>query len=305
VPGLRFGLDGLAVDLALVATGTLPPSHAVARRAEAGEAAAVALSAVTDADAVRAAVGDAHPAFALLARQVKAWARARGLDAAPFGGLPGLAWSVLAARTVAELPARPAPVDQPLALLREFFAHWAAWDWREPVALGEPPAGIAESGPFTVLTPTAPVRSCTRQVGAGGRDLVGEELYRGWEILAAAAERAGDPWADLLAPPRLHLQHRSWLVLDVRAGGPGEFEPLMGRVRGRLLALLTALREAGAPDARAWPRPFAADPQRARYAIGLGRTPPPAHTLAEIATAWARGLPTTTLTVTPTVPTLR
>ena len=61
---------------------------------------------------------------------MKAWARARGLDSAPFGGLPGLAWTVLAARTVREAGELP-PGD----LLRHFFGSWAAWDWREPVGL--------------------------------------------------------------------------------------------------------------------------------------------------------------------------
>jgi hypothetical protein len=50
--------------------------------------------------AVLEAVGDRVGAFQRLCREVKAWARARGLDSAPFGGVPGLGWSVLAARTV-------------------------------------------------------------------------------------------------------------------------------------------------------------------------------------------------------------
>ena len=61
----------------------------VARRTELGAAAALALSAVSDADAVLAAVDGRHDAFAGLAAVVKAWARARGLDSAPHGGLPG------------------------------------------------------------------------------------------------------------------------------------------------------------------------------------------------------------------------
>lgn len=44
VPGLRWHLDGLRVDLVTVATGALSPADTVARRAELGDAAAVALS---------------------------------------------------------------------------------------------------------------------------------------------------------------------------------------------------------------------------------------------------------------------
>ncbi|MFE0425654.1 hypothetical protein, partial [Streptomyces sp. NPDC058953] len=66
---------------------------------ELGDAAAVALSAVGDADAVLALAGAARrDSFTGLAREVKAWARAKGLDSAPFGGLPGLGWALLAAR---------------------------------------------------------------------------------------------------------------------------------------------------------------------------------------------------------------
>ena len=42
-------------------------------------------------------------------------------------------------------------------------------DWRRPVALG-PAAAPARAEPVTVLTPSAPVRSCTEQVAAFNAD---------------------------------------------------------------------------------------------------------------------------------------
>ncbi|MEW2631225.1 poly(A) polymerase [Streptomyces sp. NPDC048389] len=282
VPGLRLSVDGLAVDLAVVATGAVPPTGAVARRAELGEDAAVALSAVSDADALLTSVGDRHAAFTQLARQVKAWARARGLDSAPFGGLPGLAWSVLAARTV-----RDADDLHPPALLRRFFATWAAWDWREPVG-GD---ALRPDLPVTIWTPTEPVRPCSDQVTAGMRDLITQELFRAWELL-------GDdrPFAELLTPPPLHRRHAAWAVVTV--ADPSE----EGRVRGRMRALLAALPETGV---HAWPRPFTTS--LARYAIGLGPTPPDKARLAQLAAPWLRGLTHTTVTHVPggEVPTLR
>ncbi|WP_405828252.1 poly(A) polymerase [Streptomyces sp. NBC_00105] len=283
VPGLRFRVGALSVDLVAVATGGLDPAHAVARRAELGEAGAVALSAVSDADAVRERVGAEHAAFTRLAREVKAWARARGLDAAPFGGLPGLAWAVLAARTV-----QAAGALAPDALLREFFGRWAAWDWREPVGLSPSAAGApAGPDPVTVLTPSAPVRSCTAQVGPGLRDLLVQELYRAWELLEAGPDGGGRA---VVAPPPLHRRHAAWAVVTVRTSG-GEFEETLGRVRGRLRALLGALEEAGVADAHAWPRPFESGPGLARYAIGLGSAPPDAAELAALAGPWRAGLP--------------
>ncbi|MET9962848.1 poly(A) polymerase [Streptomyces sp. NPDC006326] len=303
VPGLRLSVCGLDVDLVVVATGAVDPARAVARRAELGEAAAIALSAVSDADAVRAFTGSAGPertaAFARLAREVKAWARARGLDSAPFGGLPGLAWAVLAARTV-----REAADLSPAALLREFFGTWAAWDWRNPVAL-EPASGDPSPalGPVTVLTPSAPVRSCTAQVGAGLRDLLVRELYAAWEHLEAAP--AGS--AALPAAPPLHRRHAAWAVVGVRAGDPGGFEECLGRMRGRMRALLAALAESGVEDAHAWPRPFARSAVSARYAVGLGATPPDPARLAALASRWSAELPGVEVTWSEcgAVPTLR
>ncbi|MFF5260825.1 poly(A) polymerase [Actinomadura viridis] len=292
VPVLRFGLD---VDLTAVAAGPLDPGEAVARRAELGEEAAVALSAAGDADAVLAAAGAARPAFTALARRVKAWARARGLDSAPFGGLPGLAWAVLAARTAAEAGDRTGD-----DLARHFFATWAAWDWRETVTLAAGPVAGDPSAPVSIMTPSAPVRNCAGQVGPGCLDLLTRELYRAWEILEDAAGSGTDPWPELLSPPPLHRRHTAWVVLTVRGAGRVEagraeagrvgFEEALGRVRGRVRALLTALQDAGAVDAHAWPRPFATGPASARYAIGLGRFPDPGRA-AEIAARWAGHLP--------------
>ncbi|MFD7655810.1 poly(A) polymerase [Actinosynnema sp. NPDC059797] len=248
-PGLRLEVGGLGVDVA-VADGADRD---------------VVLSAVTDAEAVLAAVGDRVGAFRRLAREVKAWARARGLDSAPFGGVPGLGWSVLAARTALD---RTGP-----DLLAEFFATWAAWDWRDPIALAGTPEPTG--APVTVLTPTAPVRSCTGQVGPGFRDLLTAELYRAWEI----AEAGGD---GLTAPPDAHRAHAAWALVTVP-------HHLVGPVRGRVLALLAALEAAGSPDVRAWPRPVGRDAGAVRFAIGLGARPVPAAVLAEVAAAWTRG----------------
>lgn len=292
MPGLRFTVGGLDVDLVVVATGPLAPGEAVDRRMELGGAAAVALSAVSDADAVLALAGGAHDRFTALARRVKAWARARGLDAAPFGGLPGLAWAVLAARTVGEHPGMPAS-----GLAREFFATWAAWDWRTPVG-----GGALSAPAVSVATPSAPVRLCTEQAGPGFRDLLTQELYRAWELLDDGADAAA-----LLAPPPLHRRHAAWAVATVRPAPGEDLDRSVGRFRGRVRALLTALEDAGAVDVHAWPRPFMADHEQARWAIGLGRTPPDAGALDRIAGRWLRVVPGVTLTHVDggAVPTLR
>uniref|UniRef100_UPI00068C4EED RNA repair domain-containing protein n=1 Tax=Kitasatospora phosalacinea TaxID=2065 RepID=UPI00068C4EED len=215
VPGLRLDVAGLAVDLVLAPADDC----------------AVARSAVTDADAILAAVGPRHAAFAALARRVRTWAAVRGLVSAPFGQLPSLAWTILAARTTAETT-----TDDPDELFQHFTAVWAAHDWRRPVTLHGGPAAPSTL-PVTVLTPTAPVRSCTGQVGPGTRDLLVEELYRAWEL--------GPGHPELLTPPPLHRRHAAWLLLTP---APDR----LGPTRGRLRTLLTAL-EPLAPALHAWP----------------------------------------------------
>ncbi|MEV4330334.1 poly(A) polymerase [Streptomyces sp. NPDC049597] len=284
VPGLRADVGGPTVDLVVVSTGAADPATAVENRTELGAAAAIALSAVSDAEAVLALAGDRREAFARLVREVKAWATARGLDSAPFGGLPGLAWSLLAARTVREAGDLP-----PAELLRHFFATWAAWDWREPVVapgvgapdlpVGAPRAGAPEL-PVVIMTPSAPVRPCSDQVTPGMRDLLTQELFRAWELLETGP-------AGLLSAPPLHRRHAAWAVVTVPPG------PAEGRVRGRMRALLSELCEVS-PDVHAWPRPFGRDP--VRLAIGLGAAPPDRDVLDRIADRWLRGLTGVTLT---------
>ncbi|AXE27595.1 polynucleotide adenylyltransferase [Streptomyces globosus] len=295
VPGLRLHVDGLDVDVVVVGTGGIRPEEAVARRAELGEAAAVALSAVSDAEAVCAAAAEGGPerqaAFAELARQVKAWAGARGVDSAPFGGVPGVAWAVMAARTV-----REAPELRGASLLRAFFAAWAAWDWREPVALtgagGAGPSAVpgGGGGAVAVLTPSEPVRSCTAQVGPGMRDLLTQELYRAWELLEA--DPAGV--AELCAVPALHRRHAAWAVVTVRGGTPRECEEALGRARGRMRALVGALEDiggGGGAGVHAWPRPLDSSGGVVRYAVGLGAAPPDRARLEEAASRWCAALP--------------
>ncbi|NUT99282.1 MAG: DUF504 domain-containing protein [Saccharothrix sp.] len=264
VPGLRMRVGGTDVDLAVVGSGSVEPESAVARRGELDPAAAVALSAVSDAEAVVAFVGDRYPAFRWLALRVKAWARARGLDSAPHGGVPGLGWAVLAARTVVDAPGSGDP-------LADFFGTWAAWDWRDQVTIS---STVDSSAAVSVVTPSAPFRLCTEQVGEGVRDLITQELYDAWEVVRAG----GEPWSE--GPP-LHRRHAAWATVTAP-------ETSAGRVRGRLRALLTALETAGVRDVHAWPHPIAGD--GTTYAIGLGRTPPGREGLRHITRDWARGL---------------
>ncbi|WP_438017700.1 poly(A) polymerase [Sorangium sp. So ce315] len=295
VPCLELCAVGLDADLTLVDAGAVRPEHAVARRLELGEAAAVALSAVTDADALLEAVDAAsapsaaprrREAFLALARAVKAWARAKGIDAAPFGGLPGIAWLVLAARVVCD-----AQDLEPGPLLSRFFGAWAAWDFRRPIALDPSAPAVGTPGdPVRIATPTAPVRSCSDTVGAAALATLSDELYSAWEAVESALAAGRDPLPDLLAPPPLHQRHAAWAVITVEAPEPEGVASGLGWVRGRIRALLSSFERAGVGDLRAWPHAFDRGPRLARHAIGLGKSPPVAAALEKLAAPWAAGL---------------
>lgn len=287
VPGLRLDVADLRVDIMLVDAAPLSPALAVDQRMSLAGTAAMTLSAVSDADAILAASAPHQETFRRLARLVKRWARARGLDSAPFGGVPGVGWAVLAARTVRDRVGTCERVDDGV-LVRHFFGDWAAWDWRTPVTLtGEIDAMPTDSAPMRVLTPTAPVRSCTAQVSVEGLDVITDELYRAWEIAEA---RPDDPWPQLVAPPESHRLHRAWAVVTVRADDPVNLANSVGAVRGRILALLADLGRGGATGLRAWPRPIESGPRLARFAIGLGRTPPDRVGLADLTGPWLADL---------------
>jgi poly(A) polymerase len=248
--GVRLRHGGLPVDLALEA-GT-DGQRAAAR------------AGVDDALALLRHVGTVAPAFRRLARVVKGWARAQGLDAAPAGGVPGLGWCVLAARTASAQP----ELDE-RALVRAFFESWA--ELGGVVALdGRPPDPGA---PLTILCPAPPSRSCTEQVGPLQLAVLRAELFAAWEV----AERLADPLPALLTPPDLHRRHGRWLLVEAEPSPTAA-----GRVRGRLRALLQVLEEAGATSLRAWPRPVG--PSRWAVAIDGPRE------LAEAAAPWARSL---------------
>jgi poly(A) polymerase len=248
VPGIELRIGALDVDIAL------------------GDPAA--MSGLTDADALIASVGGRRGSFIELARTVKRWARARGIDAAPFGGVPSIAWLVLAARTVSETTS-----TEPNELLTAFFARWAAWDWRQVVTL-DPRSDFARASdePMCIPTPTSPIRSTTSQVTGSMLSLLLEELYRGWQLCEAG--KTGDLFA--LAP--LHRRHRAWAIVEANDAQAA------GALRGRMRALL-GLLEPYAPHA--WPHAFSPG----RFAIGLGQSPPEKATLRDLVATWERSLP--------------
>ena len=277
VPGVKLRVGELGVDITYVPSGDLPPSEAVALRAELDPTREAALSAISDAEAIRAAVREREASFVELARTVKAWAHANGLDEAAFGTLPSLAWTVLAARVAID-----AGDAEPSELLARFFATWAAWDPREPIALD--PALAADcpddGAALRIATPTAPIRNCAATVDPSALTLIQAALYDAWEI----AQGEG-PLPRLLAPPQLARGHASFAVVTLTARDASDLERSRGWVRGRALSLLRAIR-ARASEARFWPRPFHVAEAELAWAIGLGREPLDERELAVIAGPW-------------------
>ena len=275
VPGFEFryhaGPGAIDVDLTVASAGA--------------EESALARSACSDADQFGLVLSSAQfQRFLRLARIVKAWARAKGLASAPFGGLPGLGWLVLAAETV-----RRSSLSEPLALLEAFFAEWAVNDWREVVSLGGANGAIQRSScaPMTILTPTSPVRSLSEQVDQGSLQILTDELYGGWIAVEGALDLES-AIGELLRAPQLHRQHAAWarVLLVPKEQGETQTDELLGFVRGRMNALLRALRQGSGLSVRAWP--YARETSTGcELVIGLGRSPQSRMELNDLSQDWA------------------
>ena len=274
VPGFEFryhaGPRAIDVDLTVVPAGA--------------QESALARSACSDADQFGLVLSSTQfPRFLRLARIIKAWARAKGLASAPFGGLPGLGWLVLAAETV-----RRSSLSEPQALLKAFFAEWAVNDWRAVVSLGGADGSTQRSScaPMTILTPTSPVRSLSEQVDEGGLQILTDELYVAWTAVDGAPDLESALGA-LLSAPELHRQHAAWarVLLEPKEQGHAQTDDLLGFARGRMNALLRVLRQAGGPSIRAWP--YARETSTGcELLIGLGRNPLSRTELYDLSRDW-------------------
>jgi hypothetical protein len=256
-PGVKLRASGLGVDVALV---------------DARDEASLVLSSLSDNDAVRAAVAGREAAFARLGRVLKAWARAKGLDDAALGGLPGLAWAILAARALRELDPEG---DEVTAL----FGALASWDPKAPWSL----EGVACDGSdaLTIPTPSPPHRNLASSFEASDVARLQELLYTSWEL-----RQRGEPLERLLAPALFAREHAAAALVTVSASGLEELEASVGWLRGRALALRRAVRAAGAIDARFATRTLLGEERCRVFVLGLGREPIDARTLTEASAEW-------------------
>ncbi len=235
------------------------------------------VSALADADALLAFVGDRVDPFRELLRVVKGFARAHALDDAAWGGVEGLAWAVLAARSTCESPDLRGP-----DLVHAFFARWASHDWNTPVSLEAD--DVRESGaeapdaPVCIRTPTAPVRTITTRARRGPFE---DALLHAWALL----EDGGHPH-DLFRPLPFHRRHPFALVVDCTD------RTAAGHARGRGRALLDgtgAMPMPGRPHVLGLSGPDDADtPDAPGFADALA-----------VAVDWARPLPGVTVRLVP------
>jgi|GEM_PF-1749093 len=183
--------------------------------------------------------------FVPMLRQVRAWARAREIDVGAWGLLGGYTWALLAG--FASRDAGP-EVRGPDALLRHFFALFAAWAPGQPVAFAAPPAAPpSRRAPWPIYTPTAPSFNSARSLTRSTHDILRAELTRGAALLAA-----GGPFTALCTavdPPTRRV------TLALRADDPAALAAGAGWLDGQVLGLLLALERSGA-CVRPYPRPI-------------------------------------------------
>ena len=248
---LRCQIGDVAVDLQFAG---LPPSLRgrglagldVAALATLDDASRRAALGCVDADALMRLVMERVDVavFVPMLRQVRAWARARQLDVGAWGLLGGYTWALLAG-----FAARGAAPDvrDPDALLRHFFALFAAWEPGRPVAFAATPAAApSRRAPWPIYTPTPSSFNSARSLTRSTHELLRAEIARGAALLAA-----GEPLAALCTavdPPTRRI------TLALRADDPAALATGAGWLDGQVLGLLLALEREGA-RVRPYPRP--------------------------------------------------
>jgi poly(A) polymerase len=262
---LRCRIGDIAVDLQYAG---LPPSlqaHGLAgldaaALATLDEGSRRAALGCADADALmRLATERVEVAvFQALLRQVRAWARARQLDAGAWGLLGGYTWALLAGFAARE--AGPEEAGDPALLLRRFFTLFTAWEPGRPVAFGPvPSAASSRRAPWPIYTPTPPSFNSARSLTRSTHELLRGELARAAALLGAGADLT-TLCAACEAPGRR-------IVVALRAEDPADLTTAAGWLEGQVLGLLLALERHGA---RVRPYPRAVRVAGGRdYAIGV------------------------------------
>ncbi len=90
------------------------------------------LKAIRDLDYLRRSIPDL-PKFRLAFRFIKTWAKSRGIYAASLAYLGGIQIAILLSRVGKLLARQDAAVSVP-DILRSFFHHYAAFDWKHDIA---------------------------------------------------------------------------------------------------------------------------------------------------------------------------
>ncbi|MCO5169641.1 MAG: RNA repair domain-containing protein [Planctomycetes bacterium] len=251
---VRLEVDGLPVDVQVA-----PPEAPVAAEADALLAAG------------GARVGADRFREVLLA--VRAWARARRLDAQAWGLPGGVAWAVLTAWALGDAD----PDDGPERLLAHVFARAAAHPWPAPMALGDPPWSPGPRDVAPILTPAPPVTNAWRTATPSTRAVVAAEVARAADLSPRVL--AGEAtWHDLAQVPSPGAGHAHVLVVDPAADDPDDLDA-RGALEGRGVALVLALE--AAPGVRRV-RPYAL---RGAAPVFLGLDLAPGADVAAVARA--------------------
>ncbi|MFP2905657.1 poly(A) polymerase [Pyxidicoccus sp. 3LFB2] len=185
--------------------------------------------------------------FSTLLRNVKTWAKARGIYSHALGYLGGLSWSVLAAWACTRAPREHA--DSDVALLAHFFSTFASWPWPQPVTLTPETARYRPDGKrdlMPVIAPSAPARNTARNISRSTYRVLRDELTRAHlQVEEARARSTEESWEALFAPVDLAQDLPARLVLTVDAPSAEAREAAAGWLLGHLTALV--YRAGGGP----------------------------------------------------------
>jgi poly(A) polymerase len=215
--------------------------------------------------------GAGEEPFRQVLRAVRAWARARGLDANALGFPGGFTWALLTAHACVHAP--DGLKSDPSALLEHVFATYARWRWPEPVVLTEDAASYQPQRRDVMPVPTllAPVANSARNVSRSTLAVLRDEWARG-ETLTRRARSGAGTWAALFEPIDALSQFERFLLIEVRAESEEALAHCLGWLEGHLTGLVVALEADAALRARPFPglwRPRGTEETTRGFLLGL------------------------------------
>lgn len=190
------------------------------------------------------------PAFQILLRAIKYWAKQRCIYSNGLGFLGGFSWAVLAAYVCSTYKpnAGPStstgPSGREEELLSHFFTTFAEWGWPEIVAITRESAKYRfnpKTDLMPIITPTPPYSNSARNISRSTLSYIQEEFYRGVQIMKNWT--SDKDWEILCERPNFFREFEAYIVIHIQSLSKDELRKCVGWTEGHIIGVVFALEQ--------------------------------------------------------------